>query len=338
MSQVLRNSNETPQIGAKLEGLVERLLSLRAEIDSALAELQMHTASALAATAKPIVLADRLAELDQPAEQHAEASGLALVDDDARVIPLPTPECDPDPVADLYADTSAAEEPALSAEREFLEYEATSTPDAGREVAEDTVPPAAASLEQAPIASMPAEAEIAAPAPVEPQADDDLCGLTVDPGTACADAPDATGTPGTEITEATAEAAEEAERANAAARLAEARIISLQEHRLKNKSAPAAPSPKRARPRRARYLAATVATGLAASLGFAIVMLADIDELRAGAAASESLRTFIEHTKRHFEPRHEAIDTVAGTTAEVVTDHADALEWIRVQHMWPVTP
>jgi predicted flap endonuclease-1-like 5' DNA nuclease len=125
---------------------------------------------------------------------------------------------------------------------------------------------------------------------------------------------------------------DDALKANAAAQLAETRIISLQEQRLKRAAQGAAVSPHGVR-RRGRYAMATLATGFAASLGFAAVMLFDVDEIRARAAASETLRTLIHHTKRQFEPRPEPRD--ANATGSDSTSEDPNAQWIHQMQMWP---
>ena len=111
----------------------------------------------------------------------------------------------------------------------------------------------------------------------------------------------------------------------------------MQEQRLK-KTTPRTSSTLDRRSGRSRYIAATVATGLAASLGFAAVMLVDVDELRARAAASESLRTIIEHTKLNFAPRQEAANAEAASDVENASLYADDTHWFRQQQLSPAAP
>lgn len=117
---------------------------------------------------------------------------------------------------------------------------------------------------------------------------------------------------------------------------AETQVINLDEHRLKSTAAPV--SGKHTQPRRRRYFAATLATGLAASMGFAAVMLVDIEDIRARAAASEALRTFFDQTKRRFEVRQPVQEDESRRPAPHITDGATDDFWIRHQQMWAPSP
>jgi predicted flap endonuclease-1-like 5' DNA nuclease len=127
---------------------------------------------------------------------------------------------------------------------------------------------------------------------------------------------------------------EEALRADAAARSEETRIISLQEHKLKQAATRSAADSTGVPRRRGRYMLATVATGLAASLGFAAVMLVDVDELRAKAAASETLRNLIHQTKRQFESRPTPAANIDRKADDPVDVDAGAF-WLRHMEMYP---
>lgn len=325
MSQVVHSSSDSPQLQAKLESLVEKLLALRAEIDSTLADLRVDPTARLQSPP----LADRLAELHRTAvPSEVEAPPATDVANDWVASAGEVDEPAAEPVSEIHSDIEA--EPHETTAKAVVDDEDL--------YAEITEPDPEAQIGSTPFeATTPQQESDPSPASAHSSDDDDL---TV-PDTQMAEpltpfgsdirlhapvAEDATPSAPTGLMQ-------DVQLAHAAALLSEARIISMQDHRLRDTAPAASVAARRRHPRRGRYVAATLATAMAASLGFAVVMFTDLDEAGARSAASDSLRSIIEQTKRHFEPRHEGIEAISPPADKQPDDAAGDL-WIRQMEMW----
>ena len=107
MNHVISSSDATASLGTKLEGLVQKLLALRAEIDSTLAEIDIDAILAHRHAAQSPALADRLANVGWVASQNSSTEWDASRQQ-ARLIASANIEDDD---SDLYVETPPRAEP-----------------------------------------------------------------------------------------------------------------------------------------------------------------------------------------------------------------------------------